>query len=78
MLYPMLLKLKCLSPAPVELWSFHSHLSGLEMCVQYFVDHPTVIGSPGVEVEIDESKFGRRKYHHGRYVEGHWLFWGTE
>ena len=34
--------------------------------------------APGVEVEIDESKFGRQKYHSGRYVEDHCVFVGTE
>lgn len=49
-----------------------------DVCAQYFVDHPVQIGGPMVEVEIDESKFGRRKYHRGRMVEGHWVFGGTE
>ena len=49
-----------------------------DVCAQYFLDHPTTIGGDRVEVEIDESKFGRRKYHRGRYVEGHWVFGGTE
>ena len=49
-----------------------------DVCAQYFVDHPVQIGGPGLEVEIDESKFGRRKYHRGRIVEGHWVFGGTE
>ena len=31
-----------------------------DICAQYFVDHPAVIGGQGVEVEIDESKFGKR------------------
>ena len=44
----------------------------------YFLDHPKVIGGPGVEVEIDESKFGRRKYNHGQRVNGHWVFGGME
>eukprot|EP00731_Ephydatia_muelleri_P021254 Em0013g981a len=49
-----------------------------DVCAQYFIDHPAIIGGPGVEVEIDESKFGKRKYNRGRQVEGHWVFGGTE
>ena len=37
-----------------------------------------VIGGQDVEVEIDESKFGKRKYNIGRHVEGHWVFGGVE
>jgi len=29
-------------------------------------------------VEIDESKFGRRKYHRGHRIEGQWVFGGVE
>lgn len=37
-----------------------------------------VIGGPGIVVEIDESKFGKRKYHKGRRVDGVWVFGGIE
>ncbi|KAL5502706.1 hypothetical protein EMCRGX_G009521 [Ephydatia muelleri] len=26
-----------------------------DICIQYFIDHPAVIGGPGKDVEIDES-----------------------
>lgn len=36
------------------------------------------IGGPGVIVEIDESKFGRRKYNRGHRIEGIWVLSGIE
>ena len=29
-------------------------------------------------MQIDESKFGKRKYHRGHHVEGQWVFGGIE
>lgn len=36
------------------------------------------IGGAGVEVELDESKFGKRKYNRGHAVEGVWVLGGVE
>ena len=36
------------------------------------------IGGPGKIVEIDESKFGKRKYHKGRRKDRVWVFDGIE
>lgn len=36
-----------------------------------------MIGGPGQIVEIDESKFGKRKYHCGRRVVGKWVLGGV-
>ena len=49
-----------------------------DVCIEYYVTHPIVIGGPGKVVEIDESKFGKRKYNRGRVVDGHWVFGGIE
>ena len=57
----------------VDWYNFHR-----DVCAQYLIDHPVQVGGPGKTVEIDESKFGRRKYHRGRYQEGHWVFGGVE
>jgi transposase-like protein len=38
-----------------------------------FKKQDIVLGGKDVVVEIDESKFGRRKYHKGRKVEGVWV-----
>ena len=35
-------------------------------------------GGSNKTVEIDESKFGRRKYHRGHPVKGQWVFGGVE
>jgi len=37
-----------------------------------------MIGGEGTIVEIDEAKFGKRKYHRGRMIEGQWVFGGVE
>ncbi|GFQ99115.1 hypothetical protein TNCT_245161, partial [Trichonephila clavata] len=36
------------------------------------------VGGSGVIVEIDESKFGKHKFHRGKRVEGKWVFGGVE
>ena len=36
------------------------------------------VGGHGIVVEIDESKFGKRKYQIGHRVEGAWVFGGVE
>ena len=36
------------------------------------------LGGKGKVVQIDESKFGKRKYHRGHHVEGQWVFGGIE
>ena len=49
-----------------------------ECCISQIIDNSQQIGRNGIEVEIDESKFGKRKYYRGHKVEGQWVFGGRE
>lgn len=49
-----------------------------EVCICVLENFSKKIGGPGKIVEIDESKFGKRKYHKGRRVDGVWVFGGIE
>lgn len=45
----------------------------IKALVPKYYDSLERIGSPGSIIEIDESKFGKRKYHRGHPVEGVWV-----
>jgi hypothetical protein len=49
-----------------------------EVVFSHLFDNPEKLGGVGKIVEIDESKFGKRKYHCGHRVEGQWVFGGYE
>ncbi|XP_049307702.1 uncharacterized protein LOC125777304 [Bactrocera dorsalis] len=63
---------KKLSSATISDWYSYCR----EAVVIFQLDHQEFkgkIGGPGKVVQIDESKFGKRKYNKGRRVEGHWV-----
>ncbi|KAG0421704.1 hypothetical protein DMUE_6270, partial [Dictyocoela muelleri] len=41
-------------------------------------EHPVKIGGDNIIVEVDESKFGKRKYNRGHRVKGTWVIGGVE
>uniref|UniRef100_A0A1I8BQX5 DDE_Tnp_IS1595 domain-containing protein n=1 Tax=Meloidogyne hapla TaxID=6305 RepID=A0A1I8BQX5_MELHA len=49
-----------------------------EVLLADFIDNFEPLGGEGRTVEIDESKFGKRKYWRGHRVEGVWVFGALE
>lgn len=49
-----------------------------ELVISTLEDDDQMIGGEGVIVEIDESKFGKNKYHRGRPIDGVWVVGGIE
>ena len=64
------------SPNTINDWLNYNR----EMCAMFVRNDPDIwqIGGPGIIVQIDESKFGKRKYNRGHRVEGVWVFGGVE
>ena len=48
-----------------------------EVCTNIIMESEKKIGGIGKIVEIDESKFGKRKYNKGKRVDGQWVFGGV-
>ena len=61
------------SHTTVDWFNFHR-----ELCLEIVLERGEPIGGVGKRVQIDESKFGKRKYNRGRRVEGQWVFGGIE
>ena len=49
-----------------------------EVFLDYCASNSSEIGGEGKVIQIDEAKFGKRKYHRGRYIDGKWIFGGIE
>ena len=62
------------APGTITNWTMYfSDLVGLDV-----EEHHEMIGGPGIEVEIDESKFGKRRAHRGHRVDGVWVVGAVE
>jgi transposase-like protein len=64
----------CFSPTTLADWGQFCR----ETMLLYMEGCNEKIGGPYKTVEIDESKFGNRKYNRGHPVKGQWVFGGVE
>ncbi|XP_073996842.1 uncharacterized protein isoform X1 [Rhodnius prolixus] len=49
-----------------------------EVCMEIVLNESSMLGGFGKIVEIDESKFGKKKYNRGKHENGRWVFGGVE
>jgi transposase-like protein len=49
-----------------------------QLVVSALDEEDTLIGGPGTVIQVDESKFGKRKNNRGRRVNGAWVIGGVE
>jgi transposase-like protein len=55
---------------------FYKHFR--ELVTSTLEESDQIIGGDGIEVQIDETKLGKRKYNRGHRVEGVWIVAGVE
>ena len=49
-----------------------------DVCNYTVMQESKQISGPGIHVEINECKFGKRKYYRGKGVKGQWVFGSRE
>jgi transposase-like protein len=62
--------------SPNTVTTFYRHFRRL--VASTLLDDDQIIGGPGIVVEVDETKLGKRKYNCGHRVEGVWIIVGVE
>ncbi|KAI9552605.1 hypothetical protein GHT06_020470 [Daphnia sinensis] len=58
---------------PIDWYNFNR-----EVAEDIVINNSEKIGGINITVEIDESKFGKRKYNRGKRVDSDWVFGGVE
>lgn len=64
-----------LSDNTIVHWSQFIREAELQWCQE---NTPQTLGEPGTVVEVDDAKFGKRKYNRGRKLDGQWVFGGIQ
>ena len=63
-----------LSENTISDWRIRVHTK----VADWLVANASPLGGPGIIVELDEAKFGKRKYNKGAYREGQWAIGGVD